>query len=141
MDFKIRKKEREIEVIFYTISGPTMSLEIRDDHLLIKSRGPLSWFLSKELECTMPLDQIRQFMVTRNYAVMGKITVSNGENTYSMTFSSPFKMVQMIEKYMQKRILKNIQTSNASVISIAEVREKKQESASKIKTTSPTVAA
>ncbi len=89
----------------------------------------------------MPLDQIRQFMVTRNYAVMGKITVSNGENTYSMTFSSPFKMVQMIEKYMQKRILKNIQTSNASVISIAEVREKKQESASKIKTTSPTVAA
>lgn len=127
-------------MIFYTISGPAMKLEIRDDQLIIKSKSLLSWFNGKEAECTMPLDQIRQFMVTRTYGVMGKITISNGENSYSLTFTSPYKMVQMIEKYMQKRILKNIQAASP-VISLEAVREKKKEAAAKVKTTSPSVAA
>lgn len=127
-------------MIFYTISGPAMKLEIRDDQLIIKSKSLFSWFNGKEAECTMPLDQIRQFMVTRTYGVMGKITISNGENSYSLTFTSPYKMVQMIEKYMQKRILKNIQAASP-VINLEAVREKKKEAAAKVKTTSPSVAA
>jgi len=121
-------------VIFYTITGPASCLEIRDDQLILKSRGPFSLFKKSEVQATIPLASIRQFMVTRSLGVMGKIVFSNGDQTYNFTFSSSFKMVQMIEKYMQKQILKNIKTI-APVISI----KPKQEN--KAKMTSPSVAA
>lgn len=127
-------------MIFYTISGPASYLEIRDDQLILKSQGPFSVFKKKTTEAVIPIQHIRQFMVSRQFGVMGKIVFSDGEQTYSFTFSSPFKMVQMIEKYMQKRILKNIQAS-APVISLQERREHKKEVENKTKITSPSLAA
>ncbi|MFY7992503.1 MAG: hypothetical protein ACOVP4_04345 [Bacteriovoracaceae bacterium] len=127
-------------MIFYTIRGPASCLEIRDDQLILKSQGPFSVFKKKSSEAVIPLPQIRQFMVSRHLGVMGKIVFSDGEQTYSFTFSSSFKMVQMIEKYMQKRILKNIQAS-APVISLQERREHKKEMENKTKIASPSLAA
>jgi uncharacterized protein YlbG (UPF0298 family) len=72
---------------------------------------------------------------------MGKIVISNGDQTYSMVFTSTYKMVQMIEKYMQKRILKNIQTSAPQVLSLQDYRQTKKDVDESIKITSPSVAA
>lgn len=127
-------------MIFYTISGPTTNLEIRDDQLIVKSKGPFSWLHKKESDVTIPLNQIRQFMVTRNL-LMGKIVISNGEQTYQMSFTSPYKMVQMIEKYMQKRILKNIQAIAPQVVSLQDYRQSKKEAEETVKIASPNVAA
>ena len=124
-------------MIFYTINGPTQCLEIRDDHMILKSRGALSWFTTKPVEMMMPLTEIRQFMVERSYGVMGKIVISNGDKTHFMTFSSSYKMVQMIEKYMQKKIIKNIHNlqKKDNVIAFPEKRKKKS------KKSSPSIAA
>lgn len=127
-------------MIFYTISGPTTRLIIRDDQLILKAHGPFAWFSSHRKPHTIALTEIKLFSIVKTFGFMGKVTISDGTKTYEATFSSTYKMVEMIEKYMQKRILKNTQKENSNVVSISERREKR-DSEKHVEKTSPSIAA
>lgn len=96
-------------MIFYTIQGPKFKLEIHDDKLKLIKKG-LFAFLSKQKESpSYPLSEIIHFeVISSKFILWGKLefTMSNGEKR-EIRFSTNQQMMNKIEKYIQKIVIKN----------------------------------
>ena len=96
-------------MIFYTIQGPKYRLEIHDDKLRLITRGMFSLFNNKNDHPTFPLNEIIKFEITSSkFIFWGKLefTMSNGEKR-NIRFSTNQQMMNKIEKYIQKIVIKN----------------------------------
>lgn len=98
-------------MICYTLHGPRFTLEIHDDKIKLIKRA---WWklLSRENEVTdWQLSNLSHFEMTiPPYIIFGKLewTSFDGQKG-SFRFTTNHHMVGKIEKYMQKKIMKNYQ--------------------------------
>ena len=100
-------------MIFYTLKGPTHTMEIHDDKLLVHKK---SWFrfLTKEPHLfTFDIDGLQSFEVSSpKFLFWGRLKWESSEGQRgSFRFSTNSTMLSKIERYMQKRIEKNQQKS------------------------------
>lgn len=94
-------------MIFYTLSGPGHILEIHDDKLLLSKKG-LRNFFSKQRHQEFGLNELISFEITMpKFLFWGRVewTTSSGQKG-SFNFTTNYKMMKMIERYMQKKIEK-----------------------------------
>lgn len=99
-------------MIFYTLCGPRYKLEIHDDKIKLLRRWPT--FSKKTPLLNWDIDTLSQFEMTiPQYIVWGKLewTSFDGKKG-SFRFSTDANMVRKIEKYIQKKIMKNHQRHN-----------------------------
>lgn len=96
-------------MIFYTLQGPTETLEIHDIKLVVYKKG-LKSFFSKEdaVEIYLMEDLINFEIKVPKFIFAGKIEwVSKNGVVKSFLFSTNLEMVKKIERYMQKKTEKN----------------------------------
>ncbi len=96
-------------MIFYTLQGPSHSLEIHDDKILLKKKTWWKIFSSKTPVQVWKLDELAQFNITiPNYIFWGRVEWSTFEGSRGyFRFSTNPAMMKKIELYLQKRIWKN----------------------------------
>jgi hypothetical protein len=96
-------------MIFYTIQGPKYRMEIHDDKIRLVKKGIFSFFSKFDENSTYPLSELIHFEVTSSkFILWGKIefTMSTGEKKM-VRFSTGQQMMNKIEKYIQKIVVKN----------------------------------
>ena len=96
-------------MIFYTIQGPKFKLEIHDDKLRLVKKGFFALFSKQKDHPCFPLNEIIHFEVTSSkFILWGKLEfiMSNGEKR-DVRFSTNQQMMNKIEKYIQKIVIKN----------------------------------
>lgn len=102
-------------MIFYTLKGPKYNLEIHDDKIKLVKRTWWRLLSSKNELLEWKLDELSQFQIASPKFIWGKLEWANyGGNTSSFRFSTNTVMMDKIEKYMHKLILKNFQRSQES---------------------------
>lgn len=95
-------------MIFYTLSGPGHILEIHDDKLLLSKKGLRRLFSPKKRHQEYPLSELVSFEITMpKFIFWGRVEwmTSSGQKG-SFSFTTNYKMMKMIERYMQKKIEK-----------------------------------
>ena len=101
-------------MIFYTIQGPKYCLEIHEDSIKLV---PKKWFHfgeEKGPEQTWEIQKLSLFEMTRSKFMIftGQLKWETFEGTQGVfRFNTSPAMVKKIETYLQKRIIKNHQTS------------------------------
>lgn len=103
-------------MIFYTLQGPKYKLEIHDDKIKLIKR---TWwgFLSSNKEISeWKLDELALFQIAEPKFIWGKLEWAsfNGNKT-SFRFSTNAVMMDKIEKYVQRLILKNVQRRQLAI--------------------------
>ncbi len=100
-------------MIFYTVKGPKYHLEIHDDQMKLKRQGWLNFFLKKEHDQRWDLNNLSHFQITiPQYLFWGKLEWESFDGKKGcFRFSTNSVMVTKIEKYLQKRIIKNFERS------------------------------
>jgi len=97
-------------LIFYTLQGPKYKLEIHHDKIKLVKRTWWSLFSPKNEILEWKLDELTQFQIAAPKMIWGKLEWSNfSGNTSSFRFSTNAEMMDKIEKYVHKLILKNFQ--------------------------------
>lgn len=97
-------------MIFYTLQGPKYKLEIHDDKIKLIKKVWWSMFSSKNEVLEWRLDELSQFQIAVPKFIWGKLEWAsfNGNKT-SFRFSTNAVMMDKIEKYVHRLILKNVQ--------------------------------
>jgi hypothetical protein len=97
-------------LIFYTLQGPKYKLEIHDDKIKLIKKAWWSIFSSKNEVLEWRLDELAQFQIAVPKFIWGKLEWAsfNGNKT-SFRFSTNAVMMDKIEKYVHRLILKNVQ--------------------------------
>jgi hypothetical protein len=97
-------------LIFYTLQGPKYKLEIHDDKIKLTKKAWWSIFSSKNEILEWKLDELSQFQIAVPKFIWGKLEWAsfNGNKT-SFRFSTNAVMMDKIEKYVHRLILKNVQ--------------------------------
>lgn len=100
-------------MIFYTLQGPSHSLEIHDDKIHLKKKNWFRLFASKPELAAWDLENLSQFNITvPQYILWGKVEWKSFDGTSgSFRFSTNAIMMKKIELYLQKRIIKNHQNN------------------------------
>lgn len=98
-------------MIYYTLKGPSHSLEIHDDKILLIKRTWLRLFSSKMPPKVWTMEGLAQFNITiPQYLLWGKVEWSSFDGNHgTFRFSTNPIMMKKIELYLQKRIIKNHQ--------------------------------
>lgn len=98
-------------MIFYTLKGPSHSLEIHDDKILLKKRTWLRLFSTKAPAKVWTMEGLAQFNITiPQYLLWGKVEWRSFDGNYgTFRFSTNPIMMKKIELYLQKKIIKNHQ--------------------------------
>lgn len=96
-------------MIFYTLQGPTETLEIHDTKLVVMKKGWKTYFSKKEAAEVFPMDELLNFEIkVPKFIFSGKLEwVSKDGSVKSFRFSTNHEMVKKIERYMQKKTEKN----------------------------------
>lgn len=97
-------------MIFYTLQGPKYKLEIHHDKIKLVKRTWWSLFSPKNEILEWKLDELTQFQIASPKMIWGKLEWANfNGNKSSFRFSTNAVMMDKIEKYVHKLILKNFQ--------------------------------
>ena len=102
-------------MIFYTLKGPTFELEISEQDLKLVKR-PLLFFMKTPKIHIWKIDELSKFEISDSKMLMcGKLhwQTFSGED-FSFRFTTNEVMMRKIEKYLQKKVLKNHQTKHAA---------------------------
>ena len=100
-------------MIFYSLKGPNYRLEIHDHKLKLVSRTWWAIFASRHETTEWKLDEINHFQITVPKFLWGKLewsTVDGKKGSFRFTTNST--IMEKIEKYMNKLIIKNLQHKN-----------------------------
>jgi hypothetical protein len=104
-------------VIYYTVKGPSFHLEFHEDKLQLIKRSWPDFLRKQKIINTWSLDELSSFKISMpKYILWGKLeweTFEGEKGTFR--FSTNALMVQKIEKYMQKKVIKNHQRKLTSV--------------------------
>lgn len=96
-------------MIFYTLQGPGQTLEIFEDKLRIHYNGIFSFMSKKPEWIEFQMSELSRFEISvPQYIFCGKLewqTFSGEVGTFK--FSTSARMVVKIEKYIQKKVIKN----------------------------------
>jgi hypothetical protein len=97
-------------VIFYTLQGPTYHLEIHDDKMKLVKKPWWGLFGAKNEIHEWKLEELAQFNIATPKFIWGKLEWANfSGDKCSFRFSTNAVMMNKIEKYIHKLILKNFQ--------------------------------
>lgn len=96
-------------MIFYTLQGPTETLEIHDTKLVVFKKGLKSFFSKEEQVEVFPMEELTNFEIkVPKFLFAGKLEwVSRNGRVKSFRFNTNLEMVKKIERYMQKKTEKN----------------------------------
>lgn len=96
-------------MIFYTLLGPSHSLEIHDDKIHLKKKNWLKILGVKTHTTTWDMEALSQFNITvPQYLLWGTVEWKAFDGTTgTFRFSTNPVMMQKIETYLQKKIIKN----------------------------------
>lgn len=101
----------EEKMIFYTLQGPGHNLEIHDEKICLTRKSFWSWLTLKKVVMSWNIDELSQFeMSSSRMLLLGKLEwkTFDGKSGACRFFTDP-AMVKKIEKYLQKKILRNHQ--------------------------------
>lgn len=104
-------------MIFYTIQGPKYNLEIHEDTIKLV---PKKWFKFGDKntpEMSWEIQKLSLFEMTRSKFMIftGELKWETFEGSQGIfSFNTSAAMVKKIETYLQKRIIKNHQTTRES---------------------------
>ena len=97
-------------MIFYTLQGPKYKLEIHDDRIKLIRKPWWTIFSTKNEILEWKLEELSQFQISGPKFIWGKLEWANfNGNKSSFRFSTNAMMMDKIEKYVHKLILKNFQ--------------------------------
>jgi hypothetical protein len=98
-------------MIFYTLRGPSHTLEIHDDKLHLTKKAWFRFLTKEPHKFAFEIDHLKNFEVTSpKFLFWGRLKwVTNEGQRGSFRFSTNGAMMGKIERYMQKRIEKNQQ--------------------------------
>lgn len=97
-------------MIFYTIKGPKNQLEIHHDKIKLVKSNWWSLFSPKDEKLEWGLHEIAHFQIIRSHLFWSKLEWANFDgHKCSFRFSTNLTMMDKIEKYVHKLIIKNIQ--------------------------------
>ena len=97
-------------MIFYTLQGPQSTLEIHDDKIRVIKKSWWGALSRQNLVLEYSLNNLAQFNIASPKLVWGRLEWSTFEGEKgSFRFSTNTVMMDKIEKYMHKLVLKNIQ--------------------------------
>ena len=97
-------------MIFYTLQGPKYKLEIHNDKIKLIKKAWWSFFTSKNEILEWKLDELSQFQIAVPKFIWGKLEWASFDgNKTSFRFSTNAVMMNKIEKYVHRLILKNVQ--------------------------------
>jgi hypothetical protein len=99
-------------MIFYTLQGPSETLEIHDTKLVVFKKGLKSFFSKEEQIEVFPLEELLNFEIKASKFIFpGKIEwISRDGSVKTFRYNTNHEMVKKIERYMQKRTEKNHST-------------------------------
>lgn len=113
-------------MIFYTLKGPKNKLEIHHDKIKLVKSPWWRLFSPKDEKVEWELDEIAQFQIIKTHFFWGKLEWSNFKGQKcSFRFSTNMMMMDKIEKYVHKLILKNFQQRR--VLTLIKNEEKQTE--------------
>jgi hypothetical protein len=97
-------------LIFYTLQGPQSTLEIHDDKIRVTKKNWWGALSRQDQVLEFSLNNLAQFNIASPKFVWGRLEWSTFEGAKgSFRFSTNALMMDKIEKYMHKLVLKNIQ--------------------------------
>lgn len=97
-------------MIFYTLQGPNYKLEIHDDKLKLTKKAWWVPFSSKDEILEWKLQELSQFQIASPKFIWGKLEWSTFDGKKcSFRFTTNSMMMDKIEKYVHKLIIKNFQ--------------------------------
>lgn len=97
-------------MIFYTLQGLQSKLEIHDDKIKLIKNTWWGAITGKEQVIEFKLGELSEFNITSPKFIWGKLEWMTFEGAKgSFRFSTNSIMMDKIEKYMHKLVLKNIQ--------------------------------
>lgn len=96
-------------MIFYTLQGPSETLEIHDTKLVVTKKGITTIFAREDAVETFPMDELVTFEIKApKFFFAGLLEwVSASGEVKTFRYNSPHEMVKKIERYMQKKTEKN----------------------------------
>lgn len=97
-------------LIFYTLQGPQSTLEIHDDKIKVTKKSWWSTLSRQDQVLEFRLNDLAQFQIASSKIIWGRLewsTFDGGKGSFR--FSTNAVMMDKIEKYMHKLVLKNIQ--------------------------------
>lgn len=103
-------------MIFYTLKGPTYELEISEENIRLVKKPLFKFFTKTPKVNSWKIDQLSKFeIIDSKMLLFGKLhwQTFEGED-FSFRFSTNEVMMRKIEKYLQKKVLKNHQTKHAA---------------------------
>ena len=114
-------------MIFYSLSGPTYKLEIHDHKLKLIKRTWAALFAAKNETLEWKLDEMEHFKISVPKFIWGKLewATTDGKKG-SFRFSTNSVMMEKIEKYMNKLIVKNMLKKQAKIIPLETKKHKKK---------------
>lgn len=127
--FSIRKHSSSpgVYLIFYTLQGPNYKLEIHDDKLKLIKRSWWSLFSSKNDIIEWQLSELSQFQITVPKFIWGKLDLATFDGKKnSFRFSTNSIMMEKIEKYVHKLIIKNHQRRQDTLSQKGKGKEKRK---------------
>jgi hypothetical protein len=114
-------------LIFYTLQGPKYKLEIHDDKIKLIKRSWWSFLSSKGDIIEWQLNDLSQFQITVPKFIWGKLELATFDGKKnSFRFSTNSIMMEKIEKYIHKLIIKNHQRRQDSHTLKAKGKEKRK---------------
>ena len=97
-------------MIFYTLQGLQSKLEIHDDKIKLTKNTWWGALTGKEQVSEFKITELTEFNITSPKFIWGKLEWMTFAGTKaSFRFSTNSIMMDKIEKYMHKLVLKNIQ--------------------------------
>lgn len=103
-------------VIFYTLKGPTHDLEISEENIRLVKKPIFKFFTKTPKVHSWKIDELSKFEIADSKVVLcGKLhwQTFDGED-FSFRFTTNEVMMKKIEKYLQKKVLKNHQTKHVA---------------------------
>lgn len=102
-------------MIFYSLKGPNYKLEIHDDKIKLIRRAWWIMFSPKNEVLEWKLSELSHFQIIVPKFVWGKLEWASFDGKKSsFRFSTNSVMMDKIEKYMHKLIIKNFQQRQGS---------------------------
>lgn len=102
-------------MIFYTLKGPSYNLEIHDSKIILVKKGWWRLLSFGPTNLSWEMKNLSSFQIVVPKGVLyGKLEWKSFDGKQeSFRFSTNAEMVQRIEKYLQKVVLKNHERSPA----------------------------
>ena len=103
-------------MIFYTLQGPQSTLEIHDDKIRVTKKSWWGTLSRQDHVLEFKLNELAQFHIASPKFVWGRLEWSTFDGAKgSFRFSTNAQMMDKIEKYMHKLVLKNIQREQSAI--------------------------